>query len=230
MQTLDYSSREPSEASPNSWLLIIDNADDYELIFGKGKAQGLIQDLPFSRRGSILLTTRNHKVAVRFSQRNIINLTSMQETEAVELLRQGLDFQIQDVENMRQLVTFLDNLPLAIRQASAYMAEMGISAATYLRRCHSSNQDLIILLSKDFDDQSRYGQSRYRNTQNPVATTWLISFQHIARDNPQAAQYLRFISFLGEKDIPRSLLPPGKDELEVDEAIGTSKGIRIYYP
>ncbi len=40
---------------------------------------------------------------------------------------------------------------------------------------------------------------------------------------PQAAKYLQFISLLGDKDIPRSLLPPGNDELEVDEAIGTLK-------
>ncbi len=55
----------------------------------------------------------------------------MQETEAVELLGQGLDPPMQDAESMGHLVALLDNLPLAIRQASAYIAEMGISAATY---------------------------------------------------------------------------------------------------
>ncbi len=70
----------------------------------------------------------------------------MQETEAVELLRQGLNPQIQDAEKMRHLVAFLDNLPLAIQQASAYMAEIGMSVATYLHRCHSSNKALICLV------------------------------------------------------------------------------------
>ena len=77
---------------------------------------------------------------------------------------------------------------------------------------------MIGLLSKDFEDRTRY-----KSTQNPVATTWLISFRHISRDNLLAAQYLRFMSFLAEKEIPKSLLPPGKSDLEADEAIGTLK-------
>lgn len=43
------------------------------------------------------------------------------------------------------------------------------------------------------------------------------------RDAPLAAQYLRFICLLAEKDIPVSLLPPGDNELQEDEAIGTLK-------
>ncbi len=213
------------EASPNSWLLIVDNADDFELMFGKKIVPGLLQDLPFSRRGSILLTTRNHRVAVQFSQRNIVTLMPMQEAEAVELLQQGVDPQIQDAESMRHLVTFLDNLPLAIRQASAYMAEMGISAAKYLRHCQSSDKNWIKLLSRDFDDQGRY-----KNIENPVATTWLISFRQITDANPRAAQYLQFISFLGEKDIPHALLPLGEDELEQEAAIGILKAYAFIIP
>ncbi|KAK3383706.1 hypothetical protein B0T24DRAFT_645911 [Lasiosphaeria ovina] len=211
--------------SSNSWLLVIDNADDIELVFGGRGSPGFAIYLPFSRNGSILLTTRNHKVAVRFDQRNIIALAQMNQTEAVNLLQCGLGNQRHDTESEGRLVDFLDNLPLAIRQASAYMAEMGMSAAKYLHHCHSSNKTLIQLLSKDFDDQGRY-----ENIKNPIATTWLISFEHIARDSPTAARYLRFICFLAEKDIPLSLLPPAEDELEVDEAIGTLKAYAFIIP
>ncbi len=41
----------------------------------------------------------------------------------------------------------------------------------------------------------------------------LISFRHITWDSPLAADYLRFISFLSEKNIPKSLLPVGDDGL-----------------
>ncbi|KXH43881.1 phosphorylase superfamily protein [Colletotrichum salicis] len=40
-----------------SWLFIVDNADDTELLFTSSK---LITYLPSNRKGSILLTTRNH--------------------------------------------------------------------------------------------------------------------------------------------------------------------------
>jgi len=73
------------------------------------------------------------------------------------------------------------------------------------------------LLSKGFEDRSRYS-----SVGNAVATTWLISFERIAR-NALAAQYLRLMCFLAKKEIPTGLLAPGGDELEVDEAMGTLK-------
>ncbi|KAH7124782.1 P-loop containing nucleoside triphosphate hydrolase protein, partial [Dactylonectria macrodidyma] len=45
-----------------SWLLVIDNADDMQLLFGDS---GISDYLPFNPIGSILFTTRNHEVTVR---------------------------------------------------------------------------------------------------------------------------------------------------------------------
>ncbi|RYO95238.1 hypothetical protein DL764_007723 [Monosporascus ibericus] len=120
--------------------------------------------------------------------------------------------QISDAESTARLVKFLANLPLAIKQASAYMAKTGISTTKYLNYCQSSNKTMAKLLSKDFEDRGRY-----REMNNPIATTWLISFNYISRDMPLAARYLKYICFLAEKDIPISLLPSGEDELEEDE-------------
>lgn len=72
------------------------------------------------------------------------------------------------------------------------------------------------LLSKDFNDQDRYDTIR-----NPVATTLIVSFRHISRDMPLAAEYLKSICYLAERDIPGSLFGTGDDELAADEAIGT---------
>ncbi|KAJ4171748.1 hypothetical protein NW754_000325 [Fusarium falciforme] len=51
-----------SREAAGQWLLIIDNADDAELLFGP---TSLNESLPFSRNGSILFTTRTHEVARR---------------------------------------------------------------------------------------------------------------------------------------------------------------------
>jgi hypothetical protein len=61
---------------------------------------------------------------------------------------------------------------------------------------------------------------------NAVATTWLMSFERVSR-NPLAAQYLRFMYFLAEKEIPGSLLPLA-DDPEADEAIGTLKAYAFH--
>jgi len=204
-----------------SWLLIVDNADDVELLFGNTETMALCDYLPFSRKGSILFTTRNHEAVVRLDipERNVIIAAEMSRAEAVELLQRNLKgSQTRDTESTTCLLDFLANLPLAIKQASAYMAKTGMSTTKYLNYCQSSDKNLIRLLSKDFEDRGRY-----KSIRNPVATTWLISFDHISRDNQLAANYLRFVCFLAGKEIPLSLLPPVDDELEVAEAIGTLK-------
>ncbi|KAM3465184.1 hypothetical protein MY5147_009336 [Beauveria neobassiana] len=197
-------------------LWIIDNADERELLFGK---PWTLKNLPFNRNGSILITTRNHEVAIRLDvpKPGLFKVDKMHRAESAKLLYWGLDeSQIDDTMSTNALLDFLTDLPLAVKQASAYMAERNMSTARYLGHCQSSNKTLIRLLSKDFGDRGRY-----ETTHNPVATTWLISFEYLSRDAPLAADYLRFISFLSEKNIPRSLLPDEDDELEADEALGT---------
>ncbi|KXH58327.1 hypothetical protein CSAL01_13102 [Colletotrichum salicis] len=204
----------------NSWLLIVDNADDTELLFTRTK---LISYLPSSRKGSILLITRNNQVAARFSRSPPMPLLEMDNIEATNLLRKGLDeSQFSDSQSTTQLLEYLAYLPLAIRQASAYMSSnKNVTVSKYLGYCKASNDKLVKLLSKDFDDQDRYEDIR-----NPVATTWLISFDYIARDNTLAAKYLSYMCYLAEKDILRALLPPEEvkmetdDEMNADEAIG----------
>ena len=216
-----------SQERAGRWLLVVDNADDIELLFGKAEtttdcvtASPLTQYLPFSRKGSILFTTRNHEAAVNLanSRESVITIKEMSRDEAFKLLEINLEeYQIRDTENTTKLLDFLANLPLAIRQVSAYMAKKQISTTKYLEFCQSSDKDMIDLLSRDFEDRHRY-----KENQNPVATTWLISFRHISDHDPLAADYLRFMCFLAEKDIPQSLLPPA-GRIKAAEAIGTLK-------
>lgn len=202
----------------HKWLLIIDNADDVDLFFNPNKA-ALSNFLPFSLLGSILFTTRNGEVGQKLDIRreSIIYLPEMNRPEAVDMLQKGLSaHQTSDKQSMIRLLDFLADLPLAIKQASAYMVKTGIGVAKYLEYCSSSDEHLIGLLSKDFEDRARYKSTGARN---PVATTWLISFNDISRSKPLAAKYLQHMSLLAEKDIPKHLLPLD-DELEAYEAIG----------
>ncbi|KAL5094958.1 hypothetical protein Trisim1_003566 [Trichoderma cf. simile WF8] len=207
--------------SSENWLLIIDNADDATL-FGKNTEVSSLSDfLPFNLKGSILFTTRNVEVSQKLDVRkeNVIHLTEMSQAEATSMLQKGLNtHQMGDPQSLESLLGFLTNLPLAIKQASAYMIKTGMAISQYLEYCRSSDEHLIQLLSKNFDDRARYETS-----QNPIATTWMISFNAISRDNPLAVNYLQFMAFLAEKDIPKNILPPSHNELNVYEAIGTLK-------
>ncbi|KAF7118673.1 hypothetical protein CNMCM5793_008211 [Aspergillus hiratsukae] len=181
-----------SRESSGHWLLIVDNADDPDLLFSD---MALSDCLPFSLEGSVLFTTRRHEVAVRLDipQRNIVTTGEMSVAEATDLSLKGLNSRGSNLEDVKSLVVFLEKLPLAIKQASAYIAKTRMPVARYLDHCRSSDKTLIKLLTKDFEDRD------------------------------VAARYLKFICFLAEKDIPISLLPPASDQLEADEAIGILK-------
>ncbi|KAL6812951.1 P-loop containing nucleoside triphosphate hydrolase protein [Trichoderma sp. SZMC 28013] len=205
----------------DSWLLIIDNADDATLFGETSEVTSLRDYLPFNLKGSILFTTRNVEVSQKLDVRkeNLVHLTELSRSEATNMLQKGLDpLQMDDAQSLESLLEFLANLPLAIKQATAYMIKTGMPISQYLEYCRRSNDEqLIKLLSKDFDDRARYG-----TTQNPIAKTWLISFEAISRNNPTAARYLKFVAFLAERDIPKRLLPPTDDEFDACEAMGSS--------
>ncbi|KAI4592133.1 hypothetical protein KJ359_011508 [Pestalotiopsis sp. 9143b] len=209
--------------SAGQWLLVFDNADDMDMWIDRSapNSSRLIDYLPKSARGSILFTTRDKKAAVKFAGRNIIELSEMDEAGGEQLLRSHLVDQdlLGNHGDMTALLTQLTRLPLAIVQAAVYINENGISAREYLSLLEEKEEDVIDLLSEDFEDEGRY-----HDVKNPVATTWLISFEQIRQRDPLAADYLSFMACVDAKDIPRSLLPSGSSRKKEIEAIGTLQG------
>ncbi|KAJ0287364.1 hypothetical protein COL940_002576 [Colletotrichum noveboracense] len=94
----------------NSWLLIVDNADDTGLLFNGPKLAAYI---PSSRRGSILFTSRNSIMAARFDGVRALNLSEMNAQEAARLLHTGLsESQIDNGQSTTQLLEKLTYLPI----------------------------------------------------------------------------------------------------------------------
>ncbi|KAF7503525.1 hypothetical protein GJ744_003676 [Endocarpon pusillum] len=224
-----------SKEDAGQWLLVFDNADDIDMWTAAaptqeredvevsvrkstGGSRRLIDYLPKNKRGCIIFTTRDRKAAVRLAQQNIITVPEMSEKAAIELLQKCLASP-NIVDNPQDAIALLESLtylPLAIAQAAAYINENGITLSDYLLLLGEKEEETIDLLSEDFED---YG--RYRDVKNPIATTWLISFDQIRRSDPLAAEYLSFIACVSPRDIPESFLPPGPSRKRELEAIGT---------
>jgi hypothetical protein len=165
--------------------MVVDNADDLELLFNtadknnKDFSSGLVDCLPESPKGSILFTTRNNKVAVKHAENSIIEAKEMSEVESQELFKKALfDKSLtKDKENILRLLDLFCNLPLAIKQAAAFLNEnKSTSVSDYLEIYNSNDESFIELLSEDFQDYSRYS-----DVKNPVASTWWISFKQLER-------------------------------------------------
>jgi tetratricopeptide (TPR) repeat protein len=211
-----------SQADAQPWLCVFDNADDLSMwICSSGSepgSGGLKEYLPKSKQGCILFTTRDKKTAVKLVGQNFIEVPEMDEDGAMQLLQKSLaePGALASKQDAKSLLRELTYLPLAIVQAAAYINENSIAPSDYLSLLHEQEADVIDLLSEDFEDDGRY-----RSVKNPVATTWLISFEQIRRRDPLAADYLSFMGCIDRKDIPESLLPAGASRKKEIEAVGT---------
>ena len=213
-----------SQESSGQWLLILDNADDIDVLYKKGygdnESLALIDYLPSSRYGSIVFTTRNRKAAVKQAGGNVVKVYEMDQADAKKILEKTLIQKHILKENKAtvKLLELLAYLPLAIVQAVAFINENEISISSYIALYENGEDEVIELLSKDFEDQGRY---RDKDMKNPIATTWLISFNQISLQDRLAADYLSFMSCVVPQRIPESLLPPAQSKIKMTAAIGT---------
>ncbi|KAL7790606.1 hypothetical protein V8C43DRAFT_71599 [Trichoderma afarasin] len=211
-----------SSESAGQWLLVFDNADEIGMWVDKPlqEPSRLIDYMPKSVHGSIIFTTRDKKAAVRLAGRNVVELSAMNEEDGKDLLEKCLvDQEPVSQQDVEALLIQLMYLPLAIVQAAVYINTNGISLGDYLSLLEEQEEDVIDLLSEDFEDDGRY-----HDLKNPIATTWLISFEQIRHRDPLAADYLSFMACVDAKDIPQSLLPPGQSRKQEMEAMGTLQG------
>ncbi|PMD50988.1 uncharacterized protein K444DRAFT_647369 [Hyaloscypha bicolor E] len=198
------------EAGP--WLLIVDNADDREMLLGSSDSPGgILEYLPQSERGLTLFTSRSREVGVAVAGKDVVELYEMNPQEAESFLEKSA--------TTTRLLKELTYLPLAITQATAYLNINQVSIAEYLRLLRATEQDMIHLMSRQFRDNTRYNDS-----QNAVATTWLVSFEQIRKSDNAAAELLSFISRIEPKAIPQSILPSLGSEEQMVHALGTLRG------
>ncbi|KAF6842206.1 Kinesin light chain 5 [Colletotrichum musicola] len=115
----DWLQRE--DVSP--WLMVIDNADDIQMLFSKRNSEKPITSyLPKRENSKILITSRNSDVAERLTGNIKMNYTvpTMENEQALQLLQKKLGWDVNEAAASR-LSRTLDCIPLAVNQAAAYI-------------------------------------------------------------------------------------------------------------
>lgn len=179
------------------WLLIVDNVENLDLV------QSI---LPPVRPGALLLTTRRRALGPLAAP---LELPAMNGQDGVDLLlrRAGLlRFQAQSVESLseislspvRDLVTLLEGLPLALDQAGAYIEESGCGVADYLQRCRDQRKMVL-------ERRGTHGGAHPAS----VSTTLKLSVEQTERESPAAADLLRVCAFLHPEAIPEEMFAAG---------------------
>ncbi|KAJ3335934.1 hypothetical protein HDU93_004046 [Gonapodya sp. JEL0774] len=210
-----------SKKEVGPWLLIVDNADDVELVVGDG---GINEHLPQSEDGLIVYTTRTREAAQALAPGNFINVKEMSEAEALDFLGKALADEREELLDDRSIVIeLLDELtylPLAILQAAAFLnLNVQLSIKGYMDLLKSTERVATKLLSEEFAIEQRY-----KGSKNAVVSTWLVSFKQITERSPAAIDLLAFMSCIESKAIPRSILPTIGDEIDTEKAIGVLTG------
>lgn len=213
-----------SSDSVGDWLMVIDNADDHDVLLGAAdgdsKSARLRDYLPRSDRGAILFTTRSKKVADALTQSSVLELTDMGDAEAMQLLTRRLTKPalLDDRTAVQELLNMLTCLPLAIVQAAAFINNNDVSVRGYISLFRNADTETE-LFSERFDDPGRY-----EKLGSTIATTWHISFDQIRKQDPLAARYLSFMACINRVNIPQSLLPREGSLVQQIKALGTLTG------
>lgn len=195
------------------WLLVVDSADDASMLSSdaipfdttrqstaRTSGSFLSMILPPPSTGSVLVTTRNREVAclVADTDSDIIKIGPMDDDEACALLRRKFNFTIKS-EIAMTLITALDNIPLALTQAAAFINRTPrMSISKYLE---ALKENRIRVLEEGQVDIRRDSEAA-----NSTTTTWQLSFDYIRNRCPGAARLLSLMCFFDRQDIPRSLL------------------------
>ncbi len=144
--------------------------------------------------------------------------------ESTRLLRSYLPSSISvAADDLQRLVEYLDELPLAITQAAAYITEQATTAKEYFSMLQDGDEDMQQLLSKSLSDNRRTDQES-----NSVIKTWKLSFDQITKQNPRAAQMLSLMAMFDRQGIPSNLLKRQEEPKRVFiQALGTLQSFSL---
>ncbi len=190
-----------SEAS-GRWLLIYDNVDDIDLMYGEGRGR-LAAYFPRSNRGSIIMTTRNRQIGIRFATaKYVVPLSALNLNESITLMATKLgDEESGRSPDLVRLAEALGGVPLALVQAASFIHENESTPARYLELYEANDQNKIELLSQDFEDDTRDSELK-----NPIASTWIVTFEYLKEHQPLAANTLCMMSMFDAQAIPEALI------------------------
>jgi tetratricopeptide (TPR) repeat protein len=193
----------------DNWLLVIDNLDHIELI------DGYLPERSATKH--TLITTRNPDAKGIPARGLEVPLMSVNESIEMLYALSEMTSESDTVDPMAEkIVQELGYLPLAIGQAAAFIREVTRSFKTFLSDYRTHRRELHEFVSN--------GNRQYSYS---IASTWLMSFNHIERRNPAVAKLLQLLSFLNPDGVSIDFLILGKSVVEEDLGIIVADSLKL---
>ncbi|GAA3369512.1 hypothetical protein GCM10020367_12520 [Streptomyces sannanensis] len=162
------------------WLLVFDNADDPEQLkrfFPQGGSGG-----------HILVTSRNQTWS-QFGDALPVDVF-LREESIEHLQRRAAGLTKEDAD---QVATAVGDLPLAVEQAAAWIAETATPVTAYLEQLSRQATGVLSL-----NQPAGYPE--------PVAATWNVSIERLKQRSPAAVRLLQLCAFFAPEPISANLL------------------------
>ncbi|WP_030205197.1 FxSxx-COOH system tetratricopeptide repeat protein [Streptomyces sp. NRRL S-87] len=161
------------------WLLVFDNADDPET---------LKRFFPPGGPGHILVTSRNQSWSQYGDALPVDVFLREESVEHLQRRAPGLT-----AEDADQVATAVGDLPLAVEQAGAWIAETATPVSAYLEQL--AQQAARVL-----------GLNQPAGYPEPVAATWNVSIERLQSRSPAAVRLLQLCAFFAPEPISANLL------------------------
>ncbi len=195
-------------ASHAGWLVVLDNVTD------PADVADLVAGAP---TGRFLITSRLregwHDIVP-----TLIELDVLSESEALDLLRgvltAGRPASASDagvpagLEGGAELCAELGWLPLAVKQAGAFIRQAHLTPAAYLELIHANPVAMY--------DRAARGSDAERT----IARIWRITLDTLVKNTPLAGELLRIMAWWAPEAIPRNLPAPVVDPVHLATALG----------
>ncbi|MFC9250061.1 tetratricopeptide repeat protein [Amycolatopsis thailandensis] len=184
-------------ATHDDWLLVLDNVTSPQDVAGV---------LSRVRTGTVVITSRQRS---GWRAMETVPVDVLAEDEAVRLLTRIVrsDWPEAELAGADRLCRELGWLPLAVEQASAYLAQTRTSSTTYLE-----------LLAR-FPARAFTATAESGDAQRTMARVWHVTLDRLT-DTPAAGRVLRQLAWYAPDGIPRDLLAGAVGEPELSEALG----------
>ncbi|WP_095934110.1 FxSxx-COOH system tetratricopeptide repeat protein [Streptomyces sp. Tue6028] len=166
-------------APTKRWILVFDNADD---------PAKLTRFFPTGGGGHILVTSRNQAWAQEGASLPIDVFLREESIEHLTRRASGLT-----TEEADQVATAVGDLPLAVEQAAAWLAETATPIDDYLRQLAEQTTEVL-----DLNQPADYPKT--------VAATWNISIARLRENSPASVRLLQLCAFLAAEPISVHLL------------------------
>ncbi|MFI6515167.1 tetratricopeptide repeat protein [Spirillospora sp. NPDC050679] len=179
------------------WLLVLDNVNDpadVAPLLGRRLA------------GQIMITSRLGEGWHRFGA-GLLRLDVLTERQAAELLLRIADHLDADTPQLAELCEVLGRLPLAVEQAAVFLRRTRLTPVRYLELLR---HDPAVMYERT---------ARKSDAERTIARIWRITLDTLA-DTPLAGELLRIMAWWAPEAVPRLLLEPAADAVEVATALG----------